>query len=67
MRYRRRASLERLIEQARNRHYSTFALYEPDAFEDALAAFRAAVERCFADSVEWYDENILIQAVRDDG
>ena len=47
--------------------YSTFSLYEPDAFEDALAAFRAAVERCFADSVEWYDENILIQAVRDDG
>ena len=67
LRYRRQAPLERLIEQARNRHYSTFALYEPDAFEDALAAFRAAVGRRFAEVVEWYDENILIQAVRDDG
>ena len=67
LRYRRRASLERLIEQARNRHYSTFALYEPDEFEDALAIFRAAVERRFPAFVEWHDENILVQAVRDDG
>ena len=67
LRYRRRAPLERLVEQARNRHYSTFALYEPDAFENALATFRAAVQRRFAEVVEWYDENILIQAVRDDG
>ena len=66
-RYRRHAPLERLVEQARNRHYSTFALYEPDAFEDALAGFRAVVERRFGEVVEWYDENILIQAVRDDG
>ena len=54
------------MEQASNRHYSTFALYEPDAFKDALATFRAAVERRFSDVVEWYDENILVQAVRDD-
>ena len=67
LKYRRRAPLERLIEQAGNRHYSTFALYEPDAFEEALATFRAAVERRFGDIVEWQDENILIQAVRDDG
>ncbi len=67
LRYRRRAPLERLIEQARSRHYSTFALYEPNALEDALATFRAAAERRFAEVVEWYDENILIQAVRDDG
>ena len=33
--YRRQAPLERLLEQARNRHYSTFSLYEPDAFEEA--------------------------------
>ncbi|MDE0455814.1 MAG: class I SAM-dependent methyltransferase [Chromatiales bacterium] len=66
LRYRRRAPLERLIEQARNRHYSTFALYEPDEFEDALATFRAAVERRHPELVDWHDENILIQAVRDD-
>ena len=67
LRYRRRASLQRLVEQARSRHYSTFSLYPPDAFEDALAAFRAVVERRLADPVEWHDENILIHAVRDDG
>ena len=64
--YRRQAPLERLLEQARNRHYSTFSLYEPDAFEEALAAFRTIIERRFADPVEWYDENVLIHAVRDD-
>ena len=53
LRYRRRAPLERLVEQARSRHYSTFSLYPPDAFEDALAAFRAVVERHLADPVEW--------------
>lgn len=67
LRYRRTARIDRLVEQARNRHYSTFSLYEPDAFEEALAAFQAAVERRFADTVEWYDENILVHAARADG
>lgn len=67
LRYRRQATLDRLIEQARSRHYSTFSLYEPDAFEDALRTFRAVVGRRFAGPVEWYDENILVHAVRDDG
>ena len=67
LRYRRQAPLERLLEQARNRHYSTFSLYEPDEFEDALVAFRAVVERRFGGPVEWYDENVLIHAVRADG
>ena len=67
LRYRREAPLDRLVEQARNRHYSTFSLYEPDEFEDALVAFRAAVKGRFADTVQWYDENILVHAVRDDG
>lgn len=67
LRYHRQATLDRLIEQARSRHYSTFSLYESDAFEDALVTFRAAIESRLADPVEWYDENILIHAVRDDG
>ena len=66
LRYYRQATLDRLIEQARSRHYSTFSLYESDAFEDALGSFREIVERRYADPVEWYDENILIHAVRDD-
>ena len=36
LRYHRQVTLDRLIEQARSRHYSTFSLYESDAFEDAL-------------------------------
>ena len=67
LRYHRQVTLDRLIEQARSRHYSTFSLYESDAFEDALGSFREIVERRFAAPVEWYDENILIHAVRDDG
>ena len=66
LRYPRRSSLERLVAQARSRHYSTFSLYDPDAFEEALAVFRDRIESRFAGPVEWHDENILIQAVRDD-
>ena len=66
LRYRRRSSLEWLVEQARRRHYSTFSLYEPEAFEDALAVFEKEVRGRFADAVEWHDENILVHAVRDD-
>ena len=73
LRYPRRAPLERLVEQARSRHYSTFSLYEPDEFEDSLGRFRENVERRQVDSVdpadpvEWHDENVLVHAVRDDG
>ncbi len=66
LRYRRRSSLERLVEQARSRHYSTFSLYDPDTFEEALAVFRKKVRRRFADAVEWDDENVLIHALRND-
>jgi cyclopropane fatty-acyl-phospholipid synthase-like methyltransferase len=66
LRYRRRSSLERLVEQARCRHYSTFSLYDRDEFEEALAVFQKEVRRRFADAVEWHDENVLIHALRND-
>ncbi len=65
LRYRRQSSLERLVEQARSRHYSTFSLYDQDAFEEALAVFQEKVRRLFADAVEWHDENVLVHALRD--
>ncbi len=67
-RYPRRASLDRLIEQARRRHYSTFSLYQPEEFEDALAGFRDRVSAAAPDieAVAWHDENVLIHARRDD-
>lgn len=66
LRYRRRSSLERLVEQAKSLHYSTFSLYDPEAFEEALDVFRQKVHRRFTDSVEWHDENVLVHALRDD-
>ena len=65
-RYPRRASLDRLVEQARSRHYSTLSLYQRDEFEHALAGFEANLRRRFGDpeAVEWQDENILIHARR---
>ena len=64
LRYRRRSTLERLVEQARSRHYSTFSLYDQDAFEEALAVFRKNVRHRFDDAVEWHDENLLVHAHR---
>jgi len=64
LRYRRRSSLERLVEQARSQHYSTFSLYDQDAFEEALAGFRKNVRHRFDDIVEWHDENLLVHAHR---
>lgn len=66
LRYRRQSSLERLVEQARSRHYSTFSLYDPDVFEEALAVFQKNVRHRFADTIEWYDENILVHARQND-
>ncbi len=67
-RYPRRAPLDRLIEQAWRRHYSTFSLYEPEEFEDALAGFRERVSATVqnVDAIAWHDENMLIHARRDD-
>jgi hypothetical protein len=39
------------VEQAKSRHYSTFSLYDPDVFEEALDAFREKVRHRFAGAV----------------
>ena len=59
---RRQLSLEGLVEQARGRHYSTFSLYTPDAFEYALKEFQRNITRVFPDlnSIQWTDSNTLI-------
>ena len=61
-RYLRRSSLDRLNEQARGRHYSTFSLYGAEEFEEALEGFKDEVRGRFVDlkAVEWYDENSLV-------
>lgn len=67
-RYARASSLERLLEQARHRHYSTFFLYAEAEFEKACRTFEDAVRRRFGDParVTWQDQNILLQIGRTD-
>ena len=65
-RYARISSLECLLEQARNRHYSTFSLYSEAEFEKACQAFEASIRYKFTDpaKITWHDQNILLQIGR---
>ena len=65
-RFPRRTPLHRLLDQARSKHYSTFALYEPQEFERALRQFEWRVRQEFDDleRIEWCDENVLIEVRR---
>ena len=67
-RYARTSSLERLLEQTRSRHYSTFSLYAEAEFEKACQTFEDALRRQFDDpaKVAWHDQNILLQIARTD-
>ena len=60
--FKRRASLEQLIKQAENKHYSTFSLYSVDTFDQALKDFRNKITHHFTDlnEIEWFDENVMI-------
>ncbi len=61
-RFERCASLERLVDQARGRHYSTFSLYDEAEFERACAAFEADLRRHVDDCsrIVWHDENVML-------
>ncbi|HSD04272.1 MAG TPA: class I SAM-dependent methyltransferase [Nitrosopumilaceae archaeon] len=54
--------LERLIEQARNHHYSTFKFYRKKEFNEALHRFKENILHHFDDprKIGWKDENILL-------
>lgn len=63
-RYERETSLDRLVAQALGGHYSTFSLYGPKQFEEAVATFCANLRAAFSntDDVRWTDENIMLTA-----
>ncbi len=65
-RYARKASLERLLEQARSRHYSTFSLYGKREFEEACRGFNERICRQFDDleAIWWHDENTLLHLAK---
>jgi len=60
--FRRAATLDCLIHRARNKHYSTFCLYEPDELERAIEGFEASLKAKFGafEILEWTDENMMI-------
>ena len=65
-RYPRVVGLDRLVGQTRDKHYSTFELYEPEEFDAALKGFEDNIRREFADPdrVAWDDENIMLTVER---
>ena len=61
--YARTSSLDRLVDQAQNNHYSTFALYEKKSFDESLETFKENIKKNFDDleQIQWTDENILLE------
>ncbi len=61
--YSRISSLDRLVYQAKNNHYSTFTLYDKEIFDESLEIFQQNIKKNFDDleQINWHDENILIE------
>ena len=61
--YNRTSGLAKLLEKARNNHYSTFSLYSDDTFETSIEIFEQNIRNNFDDleNIKWQDENILIE------
>ncbi len=58
----RASTLERLLEQAKNKHYSTFELYD-GTFGSYLDEFRKNIQKNYEDldNITWQDDNILLE------
>ncbi|MEE8121737.1 MAG: hypothetical protein V3T55_09420, partial [Anaerolineales bacterium] len=56
-----------LVNQARNKHYSTFSLYGDGEFAEALMLFQEKLQRHIHDlqHIEWIDENIMLTFTKD--
>lgn len=66
-RHARNSSLDRIIHQAKNNHYSTFALYDEETFNESINIFQKNIEKNFNDleQITWHDENILLEIEKD--
>ncbi len=60
--FRREDSLENLLEQAKNFHYSTFYLYSDVEFEQCLEVFIENIHRNYpkVNEIRWFDKNIML-------
>ncbi len=52
-----------MVTQAENNHYSTFALYDKETFQESLKTFQQNIKDNFDDleKIQWQDENILLE------
>ena len=59
--YQRSESLDQLVRLVKQRHYSTFSLYNDTELADALSQFEDNIRNEFSDTsnVYWEDENIM--------
>ncbi|MFZ5516497.1 MAG: class I SAM-dependent methyltransferase [Candidatus Zhuqueibacterota bacterium] len=62
--YQRTATLAQLLDKAKRRHYSTFALYSPSDLTKALLRFEENVRRHYRNMtrIVWHDENVMFIA-----
>lgn len=60
--FRRKATLDQLLDKVRKKHYSTFCLYDDHELEDCLKEFEKKIIHHFTDPehIEWFDENIMV-------
>jgi ubiquinone/menaquinone biosynthesis C-methylase UbiE len=60
--FKRKSTLDQLLDKVRKRHYSTFSLYDDHELEYCLRKFRKKIAHHFTDpeQIEWFDENIMI-------
>jgi SAM-dependent methyltransferase len=63
----RTEKLARLLEQVKNKHYSTFSLYSEDELERAVKLFKKNVRSEIDDhgNICWTDENVMLVFRRD--
>jgi len=60
--FKRKATLDDLIEKVKGKHYSTFSLYNEGGLEDAMSRFQENLKNRYSDvnNIEWFDQNILL-------
>ena len=60
--FQRKESLDDLLEQVKNFHYSTFYLYSDVEFEQCLEGFIKNIHKNYSkvNDIRWFDENIML-------
>ncbi len=59
--FKRKDTIEGLVDRASSRHYSAFFLYEQREFDEALRVFESKLRENYPDpnNIEWVDEKVL--------